>query len=54
LGGYTLINATVAYELDARNDFKLRMDNITGKDYEIVRNFGVAKQDVLLTYTHKF
>ncbi|WP_291813392.1 TonB-dependent receptor [Limnobacter sp.] len=54
LGGYTLINATVGYELDDRNNFVLRLDNVTGKDYEIVRGFGVAKQDVLLTYVHKF
>lgn len=54
LGGYTLINATVGYELDDRNNFVLRLDNLTGKDYEIVRGFGVAKQDVLLTYVHKF
>jgi len=54
LGGYTLINAKVGYELDARNNFALRLDNLTGKDYEIVRGFGVAKQDVLLTYMHKF
>jgi vitamin B12 transporter len=54
LGGYTLINATIGYELDERNNFVLRLDNLTGKDYEIVRGFGVAKQDVLLTYAHKF
>lgn len=54
LGGYTLLNASVGYALDASNRFALRMDNLTGKDYEIVRGFGVARQDVLLTYQHKF
>ncbi|HEX4855608.1 MAG TPA: TonB-dependent receptor [Limnobacter sp.] len=54
LGGYTIMNATLGYEVDSRNRFDLRMDNVTGKDYEIVRGFGVARQDALLTYQHRF
>ncbi|BET27176.1 vitamin B12 transporter [Limnobacter thiooxidans] len=54
LGGYSIINTTVQYELDKQNSFTFRVDNLTGKDYEIVKGFGVAQQDVLLTYNHKF
>ncbi|WP_370260660.1 TonB-dependent receptor domain-containing protein [Limnobacter sp.] len=54
LGGYGLINAVIGFEMDARNAFTFRVDNLTGKDYEIARGFGVAKQDVLLTYKHQF
>lgn len=54
LGGYGLLNMNARYELSKMQTLNLRVDNLTGKDYEVIRGFSVPRQDVMLTFQQRF
>lgn len=53
LGGYSVLNLVASYDIDRKTQVQLRWNNVTDKDYELVRGYATPGSNVFVTLTYR-
>ena len=53
LGGYSLLNLVASYDLTRQAQLQVRWNNVTGKDYELVRGYATPGSNVFVNLSYR-
>jgi len=53
LGGYSVINLVASYDINRKTQVQVRWNNVTGKDYELVRGYATPGSNVFVTLSYR-